>query len=678
MKFKNPLIFLIAAVVIGLLAVFTFAKSDDSTIRAVSQVFQQPGPDISDPPIIPPTDAPIVIVVPPTEEPLPTPPTPIRLPPEPAGSCNLAPAQTTQQVNVRPEPSTESEPIGVLGFNWYPTDGVPMTDKEGNIWYQVDSSGIATQETGWVAGIYGGGTVTQLSSGCEAPPPPDCTELGITVEQISELPTHIQEAFRDNCVKLLEIIRDRGQRDIQRVVLQTDVLFEQCPLTLVGLLGHLQGVGPAEWNRINDQLAKSPTGACQEAESILQGNNSTDVPFTPTKEAEVTETPAPPQTTPCVSPVTNPRETQEPEQTPEPGRECIFVTEPVITPDTVTPPPIETGSNPQPAASETPSAIPTDSTSVPPPSPTPFVWPAGLGDATGIYTARSSNGSVNLYAYINGGAVELPISGNIAYPIINFENGIVYFETVENKVSLQWIDFKIKDGQREPQQPIPIFSSVEAQSMGLILSPAPIVWWHDYILVSLNDSGGNSSIYKLNVLFSNGTPQLMFSNARYPAYNPEEEMIAYEDTADGAIDTVSDAIIEAAELDGTTITATSLLGLKTQSGCTQMISPAWDYRTRALFFQCEISGELIWHRYYANEISGQADVEPLEITQQSVINNLAALPGGFLTFDNGQNIFVVQLDDDHQNVMDVTPLELPGGEIVTSMNWTNFPELETP
>lgn len=357
----------------------------------------------------------------------------------------------------------------------------------------------------------------------------------------------------------------------------------------------------------------------------------------------------------------------------------------VITPPTpITPTP--TGGNNDQSPTNTPAPTVTvtlpNPTLVAPPTPTSIPLPT---DSVGVLVVSSKDGAQSQLKLISKKdnaiiTVSLSVFGKIAYPVFS-PNGqtIAFLQDAGEGWTLRIL---IPNTQEERTL---LRSSESGKTDGLSITEQQIAWMPDgkTILLTLRDSVGQSNIYWVDLDRNFG---LFNTNASAPAVSPEnplrpsppgelgEFLFAFQRDNDifmvtGELTTKHLAFLKSNPnpppevfLDFNEDAVLKKQYEALQQGCDVFSEPVFnDSDEFPLYYVCEQAG--------ADSLMLYKNNQPKEIVIQvggkviSTFNQPAALPGWYLTFNDGESMYLVQLAPDTNEVIEVIDLEL------TSDSW---------
>lgn len=259
-----------------------------------------------------------------------------------------------------------------------------------------------------------------------------------------------------------------------------------------------------------------------------------------------------------------------------------------------------------------------------------------------------SDNNMQLYAIQNNGSQEaLPVFGNIAYPIINQSGVIAYINSKDNGVELNLF-------RSDSMENYILLSTEELRSFNMHLDLKRIAWSPDGLSVYItltNEQDNSTGIYKVDLNRITGDPiSLQYEDAASPAISPDGDFIAYEGV----------------ERDGIYVArfGREPLIVTSEQDCGKPFSPVFSYDIEvSLLFLCQRNEGSVGLYNYTGTIQLLAQFEP------TAINNMSALPGGIVTFDDGEIIYLLMLDSESGRMIDYRLLFKDPNQNFTSASW---------
>lgn len=730
------LLLLTLLIVVGTAATLVATDGSEQVRMAMLEVSSTPrGPNIitTEPPNNPPSSTPI-----PGDPPeLPTHTLVPSLPPE--AGCAAAPSQFGNAVNIRQEPGVTSEIIGSMDFRWYPQDiSKPPAvaddgngdDADGNLWFAVK---MPNGETGWVArrvvqtsqhDCFGNGVLVTCRADIQALAP-------------DQLPDHDIVFFGENCELIDKMLYTDSETDgLQntlsgsrnlcpagavnsvylgaRAMVRRDVTATAVPIckpditiskssnvaeispggSVVYTIHYSNnGNGKATNVVISDAL---PAGGVPDCGSTPCDLNSTAFEWNigDLKAGESGSLSYSVQF-PNVEPgslITNSASISFGDSLgsrlpPQFASVTVRVIEGTVTP----PPPQPTSSDPSaPTATPTPTPTPTEPPQPPPPIPIPT-------DVFALFVEQSkSDASQTTLVFIGPDryvafTYPLSIEGPIHYPALSPDGRrLAFLQNTKDGWMLNSLTLPTSEGgevQKAEIKEQPLLLSQE----GLSIVPGQIAWSPDstMLLITMRDDNRLDNVYWVDAVEKTSPAQratgLFIANASQPAYSPSMHP---EVENDGLIAVVRSGrifitrqkptllrepglTIEQVE-ERQIVIEDSLRPMPETPSCASQSQPAFNYTDEyPLYFVCERGGAGAALYLYTEGEPQQLDLS-LEI---SPIQNLGPLRGWYITFDDGEEIYMVQIEPDTTNVLETISLDLSSQRRnALYMNWLSIAE----
>lgn len=573
---------------------------------------------------IPDTDTPVPPTSPPHTPIQSTTPAHILIPvlPPPPLACSVAPNASNQNINIRFLPSVDApKHYAFLPFGWFEIIDTAY-DNGNNIWYKIKFVGL---DTAWVKG-----SLVQLSQPDCANPRPvfQCDDV-INVAA-RHLPIYTQWAYRDDCNQLSLLTSFFPPPGWEEALLRVPNLWEwhekhkaTCETPnmpggiFIELIYRILHTTIAEQEEINQVMLEEDS--CEKLKLILSR------PF------PVTSTPPP--------------------QTGEPIGEQTETPEPVV--EATLPNPVSIAPWQPPAVNLVdPSAIPSLIPVIP--SLTPTLDPS-LEQAVAVFIRGQQGGSANQLYMLRNRQVNLvstDLAGLHMHPALDPDGRFVaYFLNTDNGLFLLLAETTSGKIQHVlPNGNLPIASS----------QPGPIAWSPDGDLFVTLIENDTPNIYQIDL--QQQRSGLWKENASYPTFSIDGRFAAYISNKDGSENIfVTDHQRDDAERDI----------LRGSPLCDQLTNPTFDLdRQSSLYFVCH-GGSSPGLYKYADDLMGP---QRLEISTNP-IDHLLAIPGRLLTFDDGNQIYLSEINSDLSIARQI-PLDALGsnGDIYSSlsMNWTSL------
>ncbi|MBZ0281667.1 MAG: DUF11 domain-containing protein [Anaerolineae bacterium] len=347
---------------------------------------------------------------------------------------------------------------------------------------------------------------------------------------------------------------------------------------------------------------------------------------------------------------------------------------------------------------EPPTSIPVDitpSSTLPSlPTPTPDPLPA---NTVGVFVEQDQNDPDNSRMRIIRAEENLieelqpEVPGQIAYPSFSPDGlTIAFLQKVDGQWQLRSISLTGSNDERTLLR-----SNDEGRkTVGLWIVEQQIVWLPDgkTILLTIEDGQDQLSIYWVDVqTFRFG---LFIQNASAPAISPKNKLETDEENKilfafqregrifllkriTGLVDLARSETLSMEELSGEVDLATEKNGVP-DGNCSSLLSPVFnDSEDFPLYFVCDQGSGQKLMLYYRGRTPEVIDVR-IDDGSVTTFNRPAALPGWYLTFDDGNQVYLVELEKNTSTVVDTIPLGLGSSSWdVIYMNWKIEPSAET-
>jgi uncharacterized repeat protein (TIGR01451 family) len=636
----------------------------------------------------------------------------------PIDGCAAAPGQPGYNVRVRANPGVQAEILQeAMNYTWYPKDPLrtPQTaddgnndDSDGNLWYPV----LVNGETGWVAGW--AVRVSQQDCFGNDDPLASCP-ADIQALAPGQLPSHDIYFFGENCRLIDEMVYEDNRTDdlgladfdYECPVEEVNTVYQAARAIISGKLTPT----PTHYDcdpKITVNVTSNATNA-RPGDIVIFTYTLSNIGNGKALDLAVTfDIPAPDAvcTSGCEALAFNtlkPGESISPRaytvqiaETAQPGR-----TLPVgvsvgfsfgegemgnmsgsadirIVEASPPPPPPPTAAPSETSLPPTPTFTATPTATVPPPSPIPLPT-----DTFALFVEQSSSdASQTKFVFIgedNYVAFSYPllIEGPLAYPALSPDGRtLVYLQdTPDSGWMLNALTLPAASDIETQRQQIQERSLLQAPE-GFTILPSQIAWSPDgsMLLITMRDEVNDvDNVYWVD---ANTAVQisprrrehgLFVANASQPAYSP---LMHPEEENDGLIAVVRDGRIHITRqkpsllrevgltdeqvLERLAAIESSLRTVPTTSECARQSQPAFAISDEyPLFFVCERGTNAALYLYQYGEPQ-QLDL-PTDINP---IQHLAPLRGWYITFDDGEEIYLVEIESDSTDVIATTSLDL--------------------
>lgn len=676
-------------------------SSDTTEIPSVPEIISTDGDSSSN--SVPPVNSPSS--QPQTEEA-----TLIQVPPMPPGCSvfrkNLA--VDALSPNIRSAPSIEAEVIATMQPRWYPVVGAPQQGPDGNstndddLWYPIR---LEDGRTGYVAAW-----IVRLSQDDCAPPPLECS-ADILHDIENKLTSNIPILIGQDCIRLDIILNQNPPSDmIQRFMPDLDE-FEECEN------GGLNFITMLDYQAESIENMGAPVNMLGEDRCSFS-HMPTPTPsdtLTPTPSGTLTPTPSgTPTLIPCGTLTVMPGDML----TPTPGSTLIPLPCNTLTPTpsntqtlistaiTIVPTlptvatislPTNGGSQPTPTDTPLPTPSPTNTfvpTPTSTPTPTATLLPK-IGEAQGVYLATDADGNgFGLFLLYNGERIEIKIpntqnlQGTFAYPALSPDGRSIAFlwdtepddPTKGGKVRVIFLGENFTFADDLTVSPHNLNAQMyQLAWMPQIDSTNNIDTYTLLFSASAEGERGTTNIYWVSFSRHLGRQDydLFAENASDPAWSPDGLMIAF--VREGRVYFTKTMPSSLKGLQGTEL-ENSLspveMSVVNQSDCDRMSEPAFGSSDEyPLFYVCtknavdtlHIYAKLVQSDGVKRDVSQRLDFEGL---QGRNLNHPAPLVGWYLTFDDGEKLYLAEIEPDSTGVIKTITLLVDENMNIQSVSWS--------